>query len=187
MSVVEDSFLREIELEEIPPVLPPPPEEPVPITTSDTQNVAIDMIGPSSGPSLEFKINPKIAFAQDTLLEKPEFEMDFSESFSQLTNSENVFDVENLDAAPIVIKSKNTRIPRSLRKKGIQRVETRVQVIIDTSGKAYIQKIIDPKYEVMRSVIRDHVSSIRFSTPTKYGQPVTASYLFLLNFNDFSQ
>ena len=187
VSGLRPTKIYDVSVDEIPPPLPPPPEQPVPVTASNVPNAVIDMIGPSAGPKLEFKLKPKIAFEQNTKIVEPEMQMDFAESFAQLTGNNKLFDVENLDAVPTVIESNNTRIPRNLRKQGIQRIETRVQIIIDTAGKAHIRKIIDPKYEIMQPIIRKHISSVRFTTPTKYGKPVSASYMFLLNFNDFSK
>ena len=174
----------ELALEEIPPYLPPPPEEPVPIRISDTRNIVIDMIGPASGPKVEFKSIPKIAIQQETKVAQPDVDIDFSKSFAQLTGVDELFDVQNLDEKPRIIQSSFTSIPRSLRRKGVTRVETRVQIVIDETGKVHIRSIVDPKYEIMRPIIRKHIDGIRFSIPTKYGKPVSASYLFYLNFND---
>lgn len=82
-----------------------------------------------------------------------------------------------------MIAQKRVKLPREAKKNASGRIETIVELIIDETGKPYIKKIIDAKYQEMRPIIKEWVKYARFEVPRKEGKPVQAAYLYHLNFN----
>ncbi|MBK8188289.1 MAG: hypothetical protein IPK77_14110 [Cellvibrio sp.] len=84
---------------------------------------------------------------------------------------------------PKLVSSNHISFPPELSRRGINRVETKVEIIIDQTGRAYVKKIIDPVYPEMIAVIRKSINNSQFTVPRKNGQPVQAVYLYALNFS----
>ena len=179
----EKQTIRTIDLD-APPPLPPPPEEPQPMKQYTNPDPTIDLTSMGTGPNVKFSIKPSITSAKINELPKPDVKIDIDRIHTEFESSFPTFDVEQLDKVPRVVKSRNSRIPKPLIRKGIKKVETRIEILIDQTGKAHIKKIIDAGYAEMIPVIREHINAIKFSTPTKNGKPVNAVYLFKLKFRE---
>ena len=177
------SVITDIELY-APPKLPPPPEQPAPVKQVQPADISVDVTGIAGPVSVEFNIQPSIAFTDIKELPKPDTRTSLERMDTTSLASFPIFQVEELDATPKIIKTKGTRIAKSLRNQGIKRVETKIEIVINETGKAFIKKIIDPGYSEMVPIIREHISYVRFTPPTKFGKPVNAVYIYSLNFSE---
>lgn len=183
MDVFEKQTVRTIDMT-LPPPLPPPPEEVEPIKDYNNPQPSINLTGIAGGPNIEFTIKPKIAMKKIHDIPKPEVKIDFGDIHSRLQSAFPVFEVHELDKTPKIVRSKNSKIPKSLQKKGIKHVRTKVEILIDERGQAHVKKILDAGHIEMIPVIREHIEFIRFTPPTKNGQIVNAIYLFKLSFKE---
>jgi periplasmic protein TonB len=180
----EDTLsVRSVEVAEIPPPEPPPArQQEVKTENNSTPGPTIDLLGQGSGPAIAYSENPKLAIARMQQIEKPEFNKESLDIGNNLTVSFPLHQVEELDSVPRLLSSNHISFPRKMRESGIDKVATKVEIIIDAQGKAYVKKIVDPVYPEMVEVIRKAINDSRFTVPTKNGRPVQAVYLYNLTF-----
>jgi periplasmic protein TonB len=175
--------VRAIEVAEIPPPEPPPTRQQETKTQNSTApGPSIDLIGSGSGPALAFAENPKMAINKMQHIEKPQFDKDALALGANINVDFPLHPVEELDNIPKLISNNHISFPRRMRESGIDKVLTKVEIIIDAQGKAYVKKIVDPVYPEMIEVIRKAINDSRFTVPTKNGRPVQAVYLYNLTF-----
>lgn len=163
---------------------PPPPPPPIEIEQVETESEAptIDLIGLGNGPSMRYSDTPTLGKINIEKVKRPEFNLDSLNFTKTISLDFPVIEAKSLDQLPRVISVRNPSIPRALRGRGISFVPVKVDIIIDDKGRAYIKKIVDPVYPEMVTPIRQWVSSVRFTIPTKNGRPVQAIYHYTLNF-----
>jgi protein TonB len=165
--------------------VPPPPEPPPPIRTQTPQESptpSINLMGQGTGPQLSYSDNPKLTLDNLQKIPKPEFDPKGMDLSSTLSVDFPLIEVKELDAIPRLVSNHRVSFPHVLRDKGVSRVATKVEIIIDQSGKAFVKKIVDPVYPEMVDVIRKAINDSRFTIPTKDGRPVQAIYLYTLVF-----
>jgi periplasmic protein TonB len=166
--------------------LPPPPKPPPPLTKrppeSENLTPSIDLIGPSKGPALNYANNPKLTMINLEKVKQPDFDPDSMNLQKTLSVDFPLLEVKELDQIPRLVSTNRISFPKILRQRGINRVETLVEIIIDQNGKAFVKKIVDPVYPEMVDVIRKSINNSRFTVPTKNGLPVQAVYLYTLRF-----
>lgn len=177
----EELTVRKIEMRLPPPPPPPPPVQQKP-DVSQAESASINLAGLESQVQMSYTNKPKINTVKMDKIEQPEFELSTLHMRETLSVQFPVVGVKSLDAMPQIVSSKLVSIPGELRRRGITRVETKVQIIIVENGKAYIKKIVDPVYPEMVEPIREYIENIRFTAPTQDGNPVQAEYLFEMNF-----
>jgi hypothetical protein len=177
----ETLTVRNIELSLPPPPPPPPPIKTQP-TESDSLTPSINLIGQSSGPALKYSDNPKLTLLNLEKVEKPLFDTSSLDLRKALTIDFPLFEVNELDKIPRLVSTNRISFPRELSRRGILKVDTKVEIIIDQNGQAFVKKIIDPVYPEMIEVIRKAINDSRFTIPTKDGRPVQAVYLYTLSF-----
>lgn len=163
---------------------PPPPPPPIEIEQVETESEAptIDLIGMGNGPSMRYSDTPVLGKVNIEKVKKPKFDLSSLNFEKTISLDFPVIEVKNLDRQPRVVSVRNPSIPRALRSRGITFVPVKVDIIIDDTGRAYIKRIVDPVYPEMITPIRQWVSSVRFTVPTKNGRPVQAIYHYTLNF-----
>jgi protein TonB len=178
---------EEVEIRQIHAFVPPPPPPPPPIkveTTTETPAApSINLLGVGEGPQMQYSDNPKLSYNRLEKIVKPEFNMNDLDIRKELTLDLPLFEVKELDGVPKLVSSNHISFPKELSRRGIDRVETKVEIIIDQTGRAYVKKIIDPVYPEMIAVIRKAINNSKFTIPLKNGQPVQAVYLYSLNFS----
>ncbi len=180
----EDNLtLHKLEVAEIAPPQPPPTRQLEAKTQNSTApGPSINVMGAGSGPSLVYAENPKLALQKMQQVEKPQLNKESLDIGNNLTLSFPLHPVEELDSIPRLVTNNHISFPRRLRESGIDKVATKVEIIIDAQGKAYVKKIVDPVYPEMVEVIRKAINDSRFTVPTKNGRPVQAVYLYSLTF-----
>jgi periplasmic protein TonB len=183
----EDSHEQEsVTIRQIDVALPPPPEPPPPLETppQDIEPVtpSINLLGLGSGPSLSYADNPQLALQTLERVEQPAFNTKNIDMHRTISLDFPIFEITQLDRVPKLIATNSITFPREMTKRGITRVETKVEIIIDQYGKAFVKKIIDPVYPEMIPIIRKAMNDSKFTVPTKDGKPVQAVYLYSLHF-----
>lgn len=178
---------EEVEIRQIHAFVPPPPPPPPPIKVETTTEApaapSINLLGVGEGPQMQYSDNPKLSYNRLEKIVKPEFNMNDLDIRKELTLDLPLFEVKELDGVPKLVSSNHISFPKELSRRGIDRVETKVEIIIDQTGRAYVKKIIDPVYPEMIAVIRKAINNSKFTIPLKNGQPVQAVYLYSLNFS----
>lgn len=177
----EELTVRTIDMRLPPPPPPPPPVQPKQ-DTSQTESASIDLAGLDSQVTMSYTAKPRINRNRMDRIEQPEFEISTLDMRKTLSVQFPVVGVKSLDAMPKIVSSKLVPIPRELRRRGITRVEAKVEIIIVENGRAYIKKIVDPVYPEMVEPIREYIEHVRFTAPTQSGNPVQAEYLFEMHF-----
>jgi len=175
--------VRKVEVAEIVPPEPPPTQQ---LTAKSSHSAApgpsIDVLGSGSGPALAYAENPKLVIKKMQQVDKPQLNKESLDIGNNLTLNFPLHPVEELDSIPRLVSNNHISFPRRLRESGIDKVATKVEIIIDAQGKAYVKKIVDPVYPEMVEVIRKAINDSRFTVPTKNGRPVQAVYLYNLTF-----
>lgn len=165
--------------------LPPPPPPPVEMEQIESESNApsIDLIGMGAGPKMDYSKKPEVAKLKVAKVELPKFDINSIDLSKTIAVDFTLIEVKRLDQVPKIISSRYVQPPWSIIKRGITRIPTTVELIIDEKGRAHIKKIVDPVYPEMVETIRTWVKNVRFSIPKKNGKPVQALYLYGLNFN----
>lgn len=174
-----------ITLREVDIVIPPPPQPPPPIEvqTSDTfAPPSVNLLGAGAGPAMQFSSNPRLSISNVQQITKPVYDFGRLDLSATLAVDFPLLEVKELDQIPRLVSTNRISFPQELRRKGIKRVETKVEIIIDQSGQAFVKRIIDPVYPEMMEVIRKAINDSRFTIPKKDGKPVQAIYLYTLVF-----
>lgn len=178
----EDSVIvRKVDIALPPPPPPPPPLETEPLET-ESETPTINLIGLGDGPSMRYSDTPVLGKINIEQVKKPEFDLSSLNLEKAISLEFPVVGVQSLDRLPRVVSVRNPQIPKVLRDRGIRSVPVKVDIIITDTGKAYVKKIVNPVYPEMVKPIRQWVSSVRFTVPTKNGKPVQAIYHYTLNF-----
>lgn len=167
------------------PTPPPPPPPPIKTTSSSSEpsKTALNLASLGDGPSINYADKPTMTLPKVESLELPNFTIDAKMIQERLALDMPLLAVEKLDRVPQVVRQKYFPPPKSVRQKGVKRIKTQVELIIDQSGKPYIKRIVDPVYPEMEEVIRAWVSHAIFSKPKKDGRAVQAIYFYSINFN----
>lgn len=176
----ESVTIRSVDLTLPPPPVPPP--EPKPRPQVESVAPSIDLMGPGDGPSLNYSDNPKLSTLNIEQIQQPEVDMGAIDFGKTLSVNFPLLEVRELDQVPRLVSTNRISFPREMRRRGINRIETKVEIIIDQSGKAFVKKIVDPVYPEMIEVIRKAINDSRFTIPKKDGKPVQAVYLYNLVF-----
>ncbi len=180
ISESETVTLREVDI-----ALPPPPEPPPPVEMQVEESSAppsIDLPGRGAGPDMTFSDNPKLSMARVQQIHKPDNDVGKLDLTRSLSVNFPLLDVKELDQIPRLVSTNRISFPQELRRKGVSRVETKVEIIIDQSGQAFVKKIVDPVYPEMTDVIRKAINDSKFTIPKKDGKAVQAIYLYTLVF-----
>lgn len=165
------------------PPPPPPPPMKTSASSSETQQTSLNLAGLGGGPQVNYADKPKMTLPKVQSLALPDFSMDANVIQQRMALDMPLMAVEKLDRVPTVVKQKYFPPPLEVRRKGVKRVSTEVELIIDQTGKPYIKRITDPVYPEMVEVIRSWVKHARFTIPKKDGRPVQAIYLYGIHFN----
>ncbi len=178
----EEMVVRKVDVQ-LPPPPPPPPPIKIRQSTSESNTPSFSLVGAGSGPKLSYAEKPDFGLAHLLEVEQPEFDLGDIDFSKALTVDFPVLKVENLDTIPRALSNRTSKFPPELIQRGIRRVSTRVELIIDQNGRPYIKKIVDSVYPEMNATIREWVKNTMFTKPTKNGQPVQAIYSYEIIFN----
>lgn len=165
------------------PLPPPPPPIELKESRPKSSTPTINLVGLGDGPAMKYSDLPSLGQRAKIKVLQPKFDLNSLDLRKTLSLDFPVVEVKNLDRIPTVVSSKYISPPKGLVSRGIKRIATKVDIIIDQTGKAYVNKIIDAVYPEMEAIIREWIKHARFTVPTKDGQAVQANYVYGLNFN----
>jgi hypothetical protein len=165
--------------------LPPPPPPPVEMEQleSESNALSVDLMGMGSGPTIDYAKKPKVAQLKLAKVKLPTFDVNSIDLSKTISVDFALVEVKSLDQIPKIISSRYVQPPWSIIKRGINRISTDVEIIIDKKGRAHIKKIVDAVYPEMVPTIRTWIENVRFSIPKKNGKAVQALYLYTIHFN----
>lgn len=186
LQVAGEKPADQVTVRKIDVALPPPPPPPPPLELqkpqSNTPAPTMDFIGMGDGPAMNYSVKPELGMENLEKIKPPKFDPESLDIQKTLSFSFPLIEVEKLDNIPRAVSSNSAKFPSSLINKGIKNVDTKVELIIDQKGKAYIKRIVDSVYPEMVEPIRHWVKGVRFTIPTKNGKPVQAVYPYTLRF-----
>lgn len=169
--------VRQLEISSLP--LPPPPPPPSPAQTSPAAP-ALDL--QLANADVSFIAPPDIvSTAIEMRLDAPTLQMQPA-SWQALELDISALSLAELDALPQLQTSLNATFPRSLSRRGVTTALVKLDVLIDEQGRLTLLNIVDNPYPELEQEIARLVRSSRFSTPQQDGQPVSARFIWPVEF-----
>jgi len=92
----------------------------------------------------------------------------------------DAYKLADLDSQPSLLTPINIRFPKSLKRRGVDKVMLKLDVMIDESGEVTLLKIIDNPYHELVGEIKRFVDKSRFTAPYKDSRPVKARFIWPL-------
>ena len=164
----EQLTIREIALASPPPPPPPPAQQQQvesPLTLQVDGNGAVL-------PNIE--VTPSIS------IDRPELPTvkTSQQQWQPLEINWEAFDLSQLDGLPSLLTALRVNFPKSLSRRGINRVLIKLDVLIDESGRATLINIVSNPYPELEGEIRNLVKNSRFTAPTREAQAVRARFVW---------
>lgn len=171
---LKNSVQNTVEIREITIALPPPPPPTPPVqqeVVETTLTIEIQGTG-ASLPKIDVKqpidpIKPDVPTLNSQNIKWQEIEMDW-----------DAFDLNQLDELPKLLTPLQVTLPKSLRRKGIDKVLIKLDILIDTNGQVTLINIIENPYSELTSSIQKLVNNSRFSAPSKDNEAVKARFIW---------
>lgn len=163
---------------------PPPPAPETPPPPAPAPEAAPQLQAPPPLPDLqqlELSLQPGMG-AQ--LSVEVGLDLDFqTESAQQLAE---LFDFEQLDQVPHLLRRGEPRMPQPLAFTRLMRQNVLKQVtlvvVVDERGAVRVTEVLSASHEALIPAAKQAAERSRFSPPTVQGQPVRAKYTWLLTF-----
>jgi hypothetical protein len=170
----KNSVQNTVEIREITIALPPPPTPAPPVQqemVETTLTIEIQGTG-ASLPKIDVKqpidpIKPDVPTLNNQNIKWQEIEVDW-----------DAFDLNQLDELPKLLTPLQVTLPKSLRRKGIDKVLIKLDILIDTNGQVTLINIIENPYSELASSIQKLVNNSRFSAPSKDNEAVKARFIW---------
>ena len=164
-----------------PPKLPPPPEE-----ASESVNQVLEQpkleqqVEQLEVQQLEVSMNPGLGASLTMGVQG----MQFDTSLDVVGDIEKIFEFAELSMPPSLINKSQIRpkFPRSLARRGVQKVTLMVEVLIDESGRTTLQQILSNSYpnQQIKAEARRLAESFRWTVTRMDGRPVKVRAKFPL-------
>ena len=175
----EKTTIRTVDL-----AVPPPPPPPPPSAQQTSQEApTLDLTQSGAGAALMVT-----EFTETILLDEP-IEADLPD-LAEATDWDNLlavnwqaFGLDDLDETPRLLTSLKINWPDSLTRRGIQRVALELDVLIDESGKVTLRSINGAPPAEMVVIVKRLMRTAKFTSPTKDGSPVRATFIWPLEFS----
>lgn len=164
-----------IEIREIAMVTPPPPPPPPPPVQQPVIDTPVTLQVQGAGPSLQMvEVQKRIE------IKKPDMPtIDTRQTQWQALEIDwNAFDLNDLDGLPNLLSPLRITFPKSLSRRGIDRVLIKLDVVIDEQGQATLINIVENPYPELINEIKRLVRNSRFTSPQKDNQPVRARFIW---------
>lgn len=154
---------------------PPPPPPPPPVVQQTSVETPVTLQVSGEGPSLQMmKVEQKIEVAKPDL---PGIETRMTQ-WQPLEVDWNAFELKELDGLPKLLTPLRITFPASLRRRGINRVNIKLDVVIDEQGQVTLVDIVHNPHPELVSEIQRMVRNSRFTAPTKDKEPVRARFIW---------
>ncbi|NQZ23499.1 MAG: TonB family protein [Colwellia sp.] len=176
----EQTVIRQISIASSPPPPPPPPVQEAHVDSTPTINLSAN----GAGPTMQF-IKVKLANHMDFAdIPPPEITNMTSHLLDHLSVDWQAFGLDDLDDVPRLLSNLRIKYPQNLARKGINSISIELDVLIDESGKVILRKIVHNPYPEFESIIIKLMKKARFTTPTKNGVSVRASFNWPMEFSN---
>ncbi|TYK64986.1 energy transducer TonB [Colwellia echini] len=162
-------LVREVSV--MPATPPPPPPSPTQRAVETPLNVQVQGAGPAIQMSLA---DPKIQMNKPDSLNIPMTEP----QFQSLEVDWQAFELNDLDGLPSLLTPLKIKFPKSLERRGIERVLIKLDVVIDEQGKLTLVSIITNPHPELKPGIMRLLRNTRFSPPKKDNKPVRARFIW---------
>ena len=173
------TFFRQVDIGAPPP---PPPPPPTPAHRASPPPVVIVLSEDIPSPvSLATRQSVAEPFSIEEL-DQPEVTLDAPALARDLSVNWAEFGLDQLDTLPRLITDLRVRFPKDLLDRGVVRVAVALSVVIDESGAVYLRRVVNNPHPELDAEIRRMIRRARFTTPTKDGVPVRASFVWPLLF-----
>lgn len=164
-----------IEIREIAIATPPPPPPPPPTMEQPVVETPITLQVEGTGPSLEtIKLEPTFT------LKKPDTPIINTQQtqWQSLEIDWDALSLNDLDGLPSLLTQLRVTFPKSLSRKGVNKVLVKLDVVIDEQGKLTLVNIVENPHPELVSEIQRLVRSTRFTPPQKDNQPARARFIW---------
>lgn len=154
--------------------IPPPPDVPPPAPEPELEAEkppAPDFIEPPSDlilTELQVSLNPGVGDSLGVGIARPVF----AEEQNLIEDIKEIFRFSDLAQAPRSVYTPRFQFPRSLTVRGIKEGTVVLQILIDETGKASVEKVISTTHQALVEIARKVASKSRFSIPKIDGQAV---------------
>lgn len=163
-----------IEIREIAIAIPPPPPPP-PVVQQQVIDAPVSVQVQGSGPSIQLvEITKSIDVAKPEPLK---FEMRPTE-WQSLEIDWDALGLDQLDGFPTLLTPLRINFPRSLSRKGIDKVLVKLDILIDEQGSITLINIVENPYPELVSEIQKLVRNSRFTAPKKDNQNARARFIW---------
>ncbi|MEC5126316.1 TonB family protein [Verrucomicrobiales bacterium BCK34] len=149
------------------PAPPPPPvEQPPPppeMKELPKLNIELDSVAPPIKATLDRDVELRLEttdFAPQQ--DQPQERMTFSSS--------------ELDSSPRLVSRPRVSFPAAQRKRGVTEGRVTLEVLINTSGKVNVRRVLDSSHNDFTAMARTFASNSRFTPPRKNGRAVNALF-----------
>ncbi len=174
----EQNIVRQVDI-----ALPPPPPPPPAQTQQQTAPPALNLDIAGEGAQVQVS---QLAISGG----EPVFDIDIptpqttpSDWDSLLTPNWQTFGLDQLDSTPRLLTRLKINYPPALINRGIFKVSVDVDVVIEQTGRVILRQVMGtPPPEILPELKR-LIGGTRFSAPQKDGKPVSASFIWPLEFS----
>ena len=169
-------LVREVHMASLPPPPPPPPPQKT-VEVEQTISISLEGDGAAMDVSLVKVDTPKLQLTPPPM--NVNMSVDFNES---LAIDWQAFGLDELDDIPRLLTRVKTVYPRVLVKQGILQTIVKLDVFIDETGKPSLVAIRSKHQKALSNTINELIKRARFTPPTKDGQPVSARFVWPVEF-----
>lgn len=165
---------EKIEIREISVAMPPPPP-PAPPVQQEVVETTLSVEIKGSGAVL-----PKIKLKNTIAQIKPDVPTikNTQSKWQALTVDWDSFNLDQLDALPKLLTPIRIKIPKRLRRQGIEHVVIKLDIVIDPQGQVSLIEIIDNPYPELVNEIHSLVRNSRFTAPSKDNEAVSVRFIW---------
>ncbi|MCC2603962.1 energy transducer TonB [Planctobacterium marinum] len=164
--------------------IPPPPPPPPPTTSQPTAEApALDIALSGDGPTL---MTTHIEIKGVTAIEElaPPEPPTLTPNWDNLLQPDwNTVGLEQLDSAPRLLSNLNIEYPSALSRRGVNKVNLEVDVMIDESGNVILRQILGAPPTEIIAPLKSLIKKARFTAPLKDGVAVRAAFIWPLEFS----
>ena len=167
-AVITTKEIRSIRYIPPPPDVTPPAPEP---EVEAEKPPAPDLIDPPSDlnlTELQVSLNPGVGDSLGVGIARP----DFAEEQNLIEDIKDIFRFSDLAQAPRSIYTPRFQFPRSLTVRRVKEGTVVLQILIDETGKASVEKVISTTHQALVETARKVASKSRFSIPKINGRAV---------------
>ncbi|XQW84524.1 hypothetical protein ACOYR1_15495 [Thalassotalea piscium] len=174
--VIDDKVIvREIALVSLPP--PPPPSISTPESAQPMQSLVVEGAG-AMIQAVDIKVESQLSLLKP---QTPTIKTKVPK-WQPMTVNWEAFSLDQLDDLPHLLTPVKARIPKNLKRQGVNSFVVKLDVFIDKDGRVSLINIVENPYSELIPEINKIVKHSRFSAPQKLGKTVQARFIWPIEF-----